>query len=285
MNISIICPLYNGERYIESLHKSILEQERVDVCSIDYVLTETGDNSEEILKCLGAAYTKIKPSEFSHSKTREEAVFRAKGDIAVFITQDIIINDKLWLYNLTFPIENGECEASFSRQLCDNNTIEKYIREKNYPNISRIVSKEDIDKLGLMTFFYSDAASAVRRDVFLELNGYDQKRLPTNEDMYLAHKLITNGYRIKYCADSKIIHSHKFTLKQLYSRYYATGVFFKENSYLLNYNANESGFALLKYVLKRASKEGNFSVLANVIPNFAARFMGNYFGKRNGNRK
>lgn len=74
-------------------------------------------------------------------------------------------------------------------------------------------------------------ASAINRKIFEELNGYDGKNLPTNEDMYIAYKLITKGYKIKYCADSEVIHSHTFTLKQLYKRYYDTGLFFGMNSF------------------------------------------------------
>lgn len=280
MRISIICPLYNGEKYIENLHKSLKEQEKVDILSIQYVLTETEDNSEELLKKLGCNYKKISRKEFSHSKTREEAAFDAEGDILVFITQDILIKDKLWLYKLTEPIVEGKCEATFSRQICDNETIEKYIREKNYPKESRLVSKESIEELGFLTFFFSDASSAIKKSVFMELNGYDEKRLPTNEDMYIAYKIIQNGYRIRYCAESQVIHSHKFTLKQLYTRYYITGVFLKQNDYLLSYKANKAGMGLLRYVVKRAFEEGNYKVLLNLIPNFAARFLGSYFGKR-----
>lgn len=280
MRISIICPLYNGEKYIENLHKSLKEQEKVDILSIQYVLTDTEDNSEELLKKLGCNYKKISKKEFSHSKTREEAAFAAKGDILVFITQDILIKDKLWLYKLTEPIVEGKCEATFSRQICDNETIEKYIREKNYPSESRLVSRESIKELGFLTFFFSDASSAIKKSVFMELNGYDQKRLPTNEDMYIAYKIIQNGYRIRYCAESQVIHSHKFTLKQLYTRYYITGVFLKHNDYLLSYKANKAGVGLLRYVVKRAFQEGNYKVLLNLIPNFAARFLGSYFGKR-----
>lgn len=280
MNISIICPLYNGAKYIENLHSMLNKQEKVDLCSIEYILTESGDNTEEILKEIGADYKKIKPSQFSHSKTREEAVYRAQGEIVVLITQDIIIKDSLWLYNLTNPIAEGQCEASFSRQVCDNKTIEKYIREKNYPKESRLVSKDSIEKLGLITFFYSDASSAIKKEIFEELNGYDGKKLIINEDMYIAYKIINKGYRIKYCSDSQVVHSHKFTLKQLYDRYYDTGIFLQENSYFLNYGANESGMKILKYVLKRAMQEMNYPVLLNVIPNFAARFLGQYFGKR-----
>ena len=154
---------------------------------------------------------------------------KTDADIIVFITQDVKIMRDDWLYYLTKDIIDGQVDACYSRQLCDNNTIEKYTRECNYPENSRIVSKEDIEKLGLKTFFFSDASSAIKRETFVNLNGYDNKNLIISEDMYIAYKLITNGYKIKYCADSEVVHSHVFTLKQYYARYKDTGRFFKEN--------------------------------------------------------
>lgn len=282
MKISIICPIYNGEQYIEALHDNILNQELEDNQYIEilYVLTKSSDNSEEMLKKLNCNYTLIEPKDFSHSKTREMMAEKATGEIIVFISQDIKMKNDLWLKNLITPIIKGECEASFSRQICENNTIEKYTREKNYPEESRIVSKNDIEKYGLITFFYSDASSAVSTKIYRELNAYDGKDILINEDMYFAHKLIHAGYRIKYCAESEVYHSHEFTFKQLYNRYYDTGVFFKENPYLKEYKGNGSGFALAKYVFKRSLEEKNIKVLFNLLPNFGLRFIAKFLGER-----
>lgn len=279
MNIDIICPLYNAENDIENLHKSLKKQKYVEINEIKYILTESKDNTEEKLKELNIEYKKIKKEDFSHSLTREKVAFESKADILVFITQDVIIEREDWLYNLTKDIENGTVDACYSRQLCNNNTIEKYTRECNYPAESKIVSKEDIKKLGLKTFFFSDASSAIKRETFVKLNGYDNKNLVISEDMYIAYKLITNGYRIKYCADSEVIHSHVFTLKQYYDRYKDTGKFFKENSYLNNYKVNQAGGSMAKYILKRAIQDKNWSVLVKYIPNMAARFIGMQVGK------
>lgn len=282
MKISIICPLYNAKNYLKPLHEKLLAQENIDGYEVEikYVLTECKDNTEELLKEINADYKKIKKEEFSHSKTREDMAFSIETDIIVFISQDVKMKNEKWLTNLVTPIIKGEAEASFSRQLPENNTIEKYVREKNYPDECRVVSKDDINRLGVLTFFYSDASSAIRANIYKELNGYDGKRLIINEDMYLAEKLVNKGYRIKYCADSEIYHSHIFTLKELYKRYFDTGVFFKQNSQFLNYKSNESGMALAKYVFKSALKEKNISVLINILPNFGARFIGNELGKR-----
>ena len=184
------------------------------------------------------------------------------------------------MYELTKDIQSGEVEACYSRQLCDNQTIEKYTRESNYPEESKIVSKEDIKKIGLKAFFFSDASSAIKKETFVKLNGYDQKNLPISEDMYIAYKLITNGYQIKYCAKSEVVHSHQFTLKQYYHRYKDTGKFFKQNDYLNQYKVNRAGGNMAKYVLKRAIQEKNISVLLKYIPNMAARWIGMQVGKR-----
>lgn len=279
MNIDIICPLYNAEKDIEGLHKSLLKQKNVKINEIKYVLTESKDNSEEKLKKLNINFKKIKKDEFSHGLTRENEAFDSKADILVFITQDVKIVRDDWLYNLTKDIANGEVDACYSRQLCDNNTIEKYTRECNYSENSKIVSKDDIEKLGLKTFFFSDASSAIKRETFVKLNGYDHKELIINEDMYIAYKLITNGYKIKYCADSEVVHSHVFTLKQYYDRYKDTGKFFKENSYLNNYKVNHAGGSMARYVFKRAIQDKNWSVLVRFVPNMAARFIGMKVGK------
>lgn len=279
MNIDIICPLYNAENDIERLDKSLKQQENVKINKIRYVLTECKDKTEEKLKKLNIEYKKIKKEDFSHSLTREKEAFESDSDIVVFVTQDVIIEKKDWLFNLTKDIISGEVDACYSRQICTNNTIEKYTRECNYPKESKIVSKEDIEKLGLKTFFFSDASSAIKRETFMKLNGYDHKNLIISEDMYIAYKLITNGYKIKYCADSEVIHSHVFTLKQYYNRYKDTGKFFKENSYLNNYKVNQAGGSMAIYILKRAWQDKNWVVLLKYIPNMAARFIGMKVGK------
>lgn len=282
MTVDIICPLYNAENDIENLHKSLLMQKNVKINEIKYILTESNDNTEKKLKELKIDFQKIKKEEFSHSLTREKAVFDSKADIVVLITQDVKIKRDDWLLYLTKDIIDGTVDACYSRQLCDNNTIEKYIRECNYPENSRIVSKDDIEQLGLKTFFFSDASSAIKRETFVKLNGYDHKNLVINEDMYFAYKLITNGYKIKYCAESEVVHSHQFTLKQYYNRYKDTGKFFKQNSYLNNYKVNQAGGSMAVYVLKRALQDKNWSVLIKYIPNMVARFIGMKMGKIDG---
>lgn len=280
MKVDIICPLYNAENYIVPLHESLLKQENVNINEIKYILTESKDKTEELLKEHKLNYKKIKKSEFSHSLVRENAAKESKADIIVFITQDIVIENKDWLEKLVSPIINNEADACYSRQITKYNNIEKYTREKNYPKESFIRTKKDIEEHGLRTFFFSDATSAINAKIFKKLNYYDGNNLPISEDMYIAYKLIMNDYRIKYCADSVVYHSHNFKLKELYDRYKLTGKFFKEYSYIDNYGTNKSGGGLAKYILKRALKDFNIKVLFRFIPDMAARYLGMRAGKK-----
>ena len=224
-------------------------------------------------------YKKIKKSEFSHSLVREKEAMESDSDVVAFVTQDVVIDDELWLYNLTKDIGKDNIVAAYSRQVTKYNNIEKYTRESNYPAQSKVVSQDDISKLGLKTFFFSDASSAIDTNIFKKLNGYDGKNLPISEDMYIAYKIINNGYKIKYCSESVVYHSHNFTLKEVYDRYKLTGKFFKENSYLDNYGTNKSGGGLAKYILKRAIKDKNIKVLLRFLPDMGARFIGMKVGK------
>lgn len=280
MKISIICPLYNAENYIEDLYCSIKKQKDVCIEEIKFILTESSDNTEDKLKNLQCNYKKISKQEFSHSLVRERAAFEAKGEILVFITQDIKIVDEYWLYHLTKDIITGKCEAAFSRQIgYKEHKVERYTREINYPAEKRIVSKDDIDRLGLMTFFFSDASSSISKEIFIKLKGYDNKNLPTNEDMYFAYKLIMNGYRIEYAADSKIIHSHDLSFKETLKRYGDIGKFFDENKYLTEYSAGERGLTVLKYIVKRSIEDKKPLIIIDAIINFSARFIGMKFTK------
>ncbi len=284
MNVDIICPLYNAEQYVQGLIDSIKKQKNVTINKFRFIVTKSKDGTDAILQKNGIEFTTVLPSEFSHSLTRETEAMKSEADILVFITQDVVIEREDWLENLIKPIENGECEASFSRQISKYNTIEKYTREKNYPEQSFINTKQDIATKGLNAVFFSDAASAIKTSVFKELNGYDGKRFSTNEDMYIAYKIIMAGYRIKYCANSVVSHSHKFSLKQLYKRYYCIGEFMAANPEIYKLGTTKAGGGLAKYILKRAICQFNVPVLFRFFPDMFARWLGMKNGRKKGEK-
>ena len=261
MTVDIICPLYNAKKYIKNLQKSLEMQKDVEILNIRYIVTNTKDGIEDELKKLKC---------------------KSKADLVVFITQDVKIEKDNWLYELIKPIEENEADATYSRQICkDKTSIEYYTRQKNYPDVSKLKTKNDIKDLGMNAFFFSDASSCIKRDVFVKLNGYDHKNFPTNEDMYIAYKLLNNGYRIKYVAESEVIHSHKFTLKQTFNRYKAYGEFLRMEPEV-NVKSTKAGSSLAKFIIREALKDRNFSVIFKFFPDMCARYIGMKVGKKIG---
>jgi rhamnosyltransferase len=83
-----------------------------------------------------------------------------------------------------------------------------------------------------------------------------------------------NGYRIKYCAESEVVHSHKFSFKSLYKRYHDTGEFYRAEPYMNTFGTNKAGAGMAKYILKRIVEDRNIVAALEFMPNMLARFLG-----------
>lgn len=279
-NIEVVIPLYNGAKYIPSILKEFANQQTDFSCKLHLIVTNTGDHSEELLKQAKVDYEIIDRKAFSHSLTREKAVLQSKADAVIFLTQDcrLVNND---VFQTLVACLNGDVKFAYLRQVNTNKTIERYSRRINYPEHSIIKDKSSIESMGINAFFSSDACSIVDADYFKEVNGYDGRDLPTSEDMYYAHKVIMNGKKVEYCADTFVDHTHKFTLHQIYQRYYLVGEFFAQCPEFKKYHATNSGLRLAFKIFGMALKEFNLSAIFMFVPNMLAR----YFGKKNGERK
>lgn len=285
IKIDIVCPIYKGYNYLEPLYNSFCEQENVEINKIVFPITDSKD--EEMVKILefvqnkNITYFTVQKEDFSHSLTREKAMREyCESNIVVMISQDIKLTNNDVFYNLVKDISSGETVYNYARQICTNKSIEKYIRAKNYPKESYIVSKEDIDKMQLMAFFASDACSAYNRETFIEVNGYCGYDVMMSEDMLYSKIILDAGYKKKYCAEAIVDHSHKYTFKQLYKRYYDTGVFYKNVKIFDNYKTTDSGLKLALYVLRKAICRFDIPVLIRWLPDMTSRYLGMKNGKK-----
>lgn len=275
--ISIIVPVYNGEKYLEKLVKKIKEQKDIFEIELIALVTTSKDKSLELSKKLFDKVIEVK--KFNHGKTRHEGALSAIGDILVFITQDILPYDKYWLKNLTEPL-NDNIVASFSRQIAyeEHSETEKIIRDFNYPDTDRICNKESEKINGRKNIFFSDASSAILKEKYFELGGYNFE-VPTNEDVYLADKIIKNGYSFIYASQSRIWHSHELSLKETYKRYKAIGQFEKMFADEIDFSKTQSeGNKLLKYLIKELIKRKKIKELIYLPFDMGARWLGYKFG-------
>ena len=281
ITIDVVCPLCCADNYIDQLIADIQKQENVTIGNVIFALTEEGDTSavKNRISSVGYTFFSVKKEEFSHSLTREKAIFEyCRNDIVIMLSQDVNVLNADAFYELAKNV-NQEVVYSYGRQICKKKTIEYYVRNKNYGEKSFVVTQADVEKLQLKAFFASDAFAAYYRPAFVALNGYDNVPMMMSEDMYYAKKIIDAGYKKGYVATAVVEHSHKMKLKQLYERYYETGKWFKEHPEFDGYKTTDTGMKLAFSVLGQALKHFNIPVLFRWLPDMTARYLGMKKGK------
>ena len=282
IKIDVVCPLYRADDEIGAVIEGLKAQKNIILNKVVFPITLDGDISPVIAKIekAGLDYFCVKKSEFSHSLTRQKAIMEhCECDIVLMITQDIRFANEDSAYILASAI-NENAVYAYGRQICTENTVEKYTREKNYGKENLFVTSSDVEAMQLSAFFASDAFAAYHRPTFIALNGYDNIPMMMNEDMYYAKKIIDNGYTKAYVAGAIVEHSHNYGCKKLYERYRATGKWFSEHPEFDNYKTTDSGLKLALYVFKRAVKEFNIPVLLRFLPDMTSRYLGMKKGKK-----
>lgn len=98
----------------------------------------------------------LSEKEFDHGRTRAKGVQYSKADVFVCMTQDALPVDTQLIQNLVRTLTRQDnIAATYARQLpCPNcREIEKYTRSFNYPENSFVKSLQDVERLGIKTFF------------------------------------------------------------------------------------------------------------------------------------
>ena len=96
--------------------------------------------------------------------------------------------------------------ASFGRQIPrpDASPTENFTRLFNYPETPMIKGIEDLPRLGIKTFFFSNVCSAIKTKEFKELGGFPENIIMF-EDLIFAAKAILKGYKIAYVPEAKVM--------------------------------------------------------------------------------
>ena len=230
MSIDVVIPTYKpDDRLLQIIEKLTHQTQEVR----DIILINTEQKYLENLvrgKDYDAfgKYVKIKHIsmwEFDHGTSRNMGALMSDADYIIFMTQDAIPYDNDLVKNLLAPFENENVASCYARQMPseDATLAEQFSRLFNYPDQSSIKSQKDKERLGIKTYFCSNACAMYRRKVFEEL-GMFPKDMIFNEDMVFAHKVIEAGLSIAYAADAKVYHSHNYTNSQQFHRNFDLGV-------------------------------------------------------------
>lgn len=286
MKIDVIIPTYKPDEGFISLLQKLCEQ-TISVNRVIVMNTEEGffpkeGIPKEITDKLEVSVNHIKKEDFDHGKTRHEAMLMSDSDICVLMTQDAMPADEKVIEKLVKPFEREDIAVTYGRQLAGENSsiIEQLTRDFNYPDQDCIKGLEDLERLQIKTFFCSNVCSAYKRTVYIELDGFVRRTI-FNEDMIYAAKAQRAGYKIAYCSDARVYHSHNYTGRQQFKRNFDNGV-----SHALypevfeGVKSNGEGMKMVKNVIGRLAREGHLLMIPRYVWQTGCKFMGFKLGCR-----
>ncbi|BBM05676.1 hypothetical protein HAALTHF_27910n [Vreelandella aquamarina] len=86
----------------------------------------------------------------------------------------------------------------------------------------------------------SNSFAAYRREALLAAGGFPEGTI-LSEDMMAGARLLQQGWKLAYCADACVQHSHNYTLAAEFKRYFDIGVFHHREQWLLAWLGKAEG--------------------------------------------
>ena len=237
MKVGIVIPVLNGARDLAFLLPTLLAEPGVD--SLLVVDSSSSDQSSEIVRSHDSVQLLTIPrSEFNHGATREQARLLLGVDVVVFLTQDVL-PEPGFLAPLLAPILSGKAAVTYARQLPREGSdfFEAFPRDFNYPAESNHRSLAQASNFGVYTFLCSNSCAAYSNAVLNEIGGF--RPILSNEDYIAAARILEAGHQIYYVASSRVRHSHRYTLKAEFQRFFDHGYVRAQNAWI----AKRTGFA------------------------------------------
>lgn len=282
MEVDVLIPVYRPDGKLTELLKR-LKMQNYPIHRVILMNTEEKHFPAELTGIWDRVEVyHLAKEEFDHGGTRDRGVRMSTADLVVCMTQDAMPADETLIEELVKPFDDPEIWAAYARQLPneDCREVEKYTRSFNYPEQSMVKTKEDLDRLGIKTFFCSNVCAAWRREKYLELGGF-VKHTIFNEDMILAGTMIKQGGKIAYCAKAKVIHSHNYSAFQQFHRNFDLAVSQTMYPEVFGGIRSESeGIKLVKKSLSYCIKIGKPWLMIQVVTQSAGKLLGYKMGQR-----
>ena len=198
---SVIIPAYNSQKTlfscIESIEDQSLSKENYEVIVVDDGST---DSTAKIARQFNVNY--IHQANQGPAAARNKGAGEAKGDIILFTDSDCI-PDHYWIQQMTRPFSAPDVVA-----------VKGAYKTRQRELAARFAQAEFEDRYDLLkkssTIDMIDTYSAAfRKDVFLNIGGFDQSfPVANNEDTDLSYRLAAKGYKLVFNQGAFVYHTH-----------------------------------------------------------------------------
>lgn len=228
LKATVFIPTWFGEQYLDEVLESIFKQEVPFQYEVLIYDTSSKDRTPEIIekyakKHKNLRHKTITKDEFGHGKTRNAAAHDAKGEIVVYISQDVTPAHDKWLYEMIKPFEMNERIVGVMgkqdpRPHCFP-LLKSEIRSVFSgfgPDFGTTIFYKDDFVKDQGTYdaisFYSDVNSAARKSFLIGELPYQD--VPYAEDQLFGRDVIDAGYLKAYAPRGNVIHSNDMTLRE-----------------------------------------------------------------------
>jgi cellulose synthase/poly-beta-1,6-N-acetylglucosamine synthase-like glycosyltransferase len=210
--VSVIVPVYNGERHIGNCIKSLLSlnypSSQMEIIIVD---NKSKDSTYRIIQEF-PVISLIEDKIQSSYAARNTGLKRSRGEIIAFTDSDCIA-DKDWIIKAVeqFQDENIGCVAGRIEGYSPSNYIEEYLVK------NRDLSQDHSLKHRFLP--YPMTANAIyRRKVFDSIGLFEANWISGGDADIAWRMLLHSDYRLVYCIDSLIYHNHRSTLKGFFKQ-------------------------------------------------------------------
>ena len=222
--ISIVIPVKNGGQDLRRCLDGIARQRVDDEVEVVVVDSGSSDGSDALAESAGARVHRIPPHEFNHGGTRNLGASLARGEALVFTSQDAVAERDDWLALLTAPLRDPGVAGAYGRQVAheDANPPERFFLDFLYGERARVQRVASPAELSMRTTLFSNVNSAIRRDVFERFRFVDDINM--SEDQEWSQRVLLAGHAIVYEPRATVRHSHAYTLRTAFRRFYESGL-------------------------------------------------------------
>ncbi|MBI5016168.1 MAG: glycosyltransferase family 2 protein [Deltaproteobacteria bacterium] len=272
MKVALILLTLNAAEALEELLPAIQAQTR-PADTFLAVDSSSSDGTCGRLEEARAHIIRITRADFNHGRTRQLAVDALPGaDVFLFLTQDAVPEGPDAFGALLASFEDDRVGAAYGRQLPRKGAgpIEAHARLFNYPDRGRIKTLQDVSELGIKAAFISNSFAAYRREALAEAGGFPGDVI-FGEDTCVAARMLLQGWKVAYCAEARVYHSHAHSVSGEFGRYFDIGVLHARQPWIQREFGTAAGEGLryvaseLKYLLETGPASIPFAVFRDAL--------------------
>lgn len=210
--VSIILRNKNSEETLAEVLKSLFAQTFLD---FELIVMDSGSRDRSLSWLKGCAHQlyELPPEDYFPGKVLNQAARRARGEILVFLNSDVVMMHPQVLEALLAPFEEPEVSASFARQL-PRPEADPWVRRDYAKAFPAVGPAPDWMKLSL-------PLAAMRKSAWEKMPFYTWAW--GSEDTEWGTRAQQCGKKVVYVPEAEVMHSHNYTLSQLYGRRFIEG--------------------------------------------------------------